>query len=261
MAAIPGSSTDAAVPDRTAALLVFDFDGVLCDSLEECMMVAWYAHTRAEAICFVDPGLAGVPADVIDRFRRCRPFMRHLAHFLVPLVVETGLPTTHADFAARYEALPSADVERFAADADAYRARIRREHAEAWHARHTVESGLRELAAGAYIATARDSASVGHILSAHGFEVDPDRVFGSLRGKVPALRRIALRESRSPAEVVLVDDSIENCIAARQVGFAAYWAEWGYHADDDAETARRYGIAGVSVDGLLQVRRHTPARS
>ncbi len=247
------SSQPATPSDRPPPLLVFDFDGVLCDSLEECMMVAWYAYKSKPVGHFLDPALEGVPPEVLERFQRCRPFMRHLGHFLLPLVVTSDLPTTHAGFAAQYQALPPADVERFADAANDYRKKLRSEHAEPWHARHTVQDELRELVAGAYIATARDSASVGHILRAHGFEVDDGRVFGSLRDKTDALTQVAARESRDPADVVLVDDSVENCVAARKAGFGAYWATWGYHAEGDAGTAERHKIPALSVEDLLRM--------
>src|ERR1700710_2791750 len=122
-------------PGAVPPVLVFDFDGVLCDSLEECMMVAWYAHTGAPVSHFVDPGLAGVPAAVAGRFERCRPFMRHLLHLLVPIVVLEP-PRSRAAFAACFDAIAPEDAERFAEAAERYRAGLRREHPERWCAQH-----------------------------------------------------------------------------------------------------------------------------
>lgn len=236
-----------------APLLVFDFDGVLCDSLEECMMVAWYAHAGESLERFVAPGLDGVPTDVVQRFEVCRPFMRHLGHFFVALV-DRELPSTHDEFAARYDALAGDASERFVRAAEAYRAGLRAEHASAWRARHAVETRLGPLAGDGYVATARDHDSVSQILGGHGIAIPGDRVFGSLRDKTRALRLIAQRESLAPRDVVLVDDSIQNCIAAREAGFAAYWASWGYHADGDAGTAVAHGIPVMTVQALLRVK-------
>jgi phosphoglycolate phosphatase-like HAD superfamily hydrolase len=232
---------------------VFDFDGVLCDSLEECMMVAWYAYDGKPVRWFLNPGLAGVPDDVVARFQGCRPFMRHLAHFLVPLV-EHDLPGTHGEFATRFDALPGEQIESFARAAEGFRAKLRARHPEPWRARHTVDVRLADLVRDGYIATARDRDSVGQILGSHGIEVPESRIFGSLRDKTEALAKIAERESLDPLHVVLVDDSVENCLAARSSGFDAYWASWGYHADGDAATAVRHGISVVTVEALLRVR-------
>ena len=78
-----------------------DLVRVICDSLQEGLLISWNAHTRAPVEAFVAPGLAGVPPEVADRFTRCRPFARHLGHWLVPLGIDT-VPATQAEFAARY---------------------------------------------------------------------------------------------------------------------------------------------------------------
>lgn len=247
-------SSDGAPPP----VLVFDFDGVLCDSLEECMLVAWYARVGAPVGAFVDPGLAGVPLEVVARFKSCRPFMRHVLHLLVP-IVEPDPPRTRAAFAARFDAIPADEAEAFGEAVDGYRAALRRDHPQRWCERHGIERRLEAIVRGAYVATARDSASVSHILRAHGMAVHDDHVFGSLRTKPPALDAIAARERRPRADVVLVDDSIENCIAAREEGFGAHWASWGYHAPEDAETARTCGIPAVTVEALLKLEPREPA--
>ena len=214
-------------------------------------MVAWYAHSGAAVSDFVYPGLGGVPAPVAERFARCRPFMRHLLHLLVP-IIEPDPPCTHASFAARYEAIPAREAEAFGRAAERYRAELRRDHRDSWCQRHIVERRLAQLLRGAYIATARDTGSVNQILRAHGMAIHDDHVFGSLRSKPPALAAIASRELRNRADVMLVDDSIENCISACDEGFAARWASWAYHAPTDTETARRCGIPALTVDALLQ---------
>ena len=140
-----------------APLLVFDFDGVLCDSLAECMMVAWYAHAGEPLARFVAPGLDGVPARDRQRFERCRPFMRHLGHFFVPLVEHA--PAADDPRRVRRRAstrspatTPSASSAPPRPTAPAC-APSTRAH---WHACHTVELRLGALASDAYIATARD---------------------------------------------------------------------------------------------------------
>jgi len=230
-------------------VLVLDFDGVLCDSIEECTLVAHLAYEGLPARAFAEPGLAGVPPDVVERFRHYRPFMRHLGHFLVALV-DTGPPQDHAAFAARYARVPTARAETFVETATAVRAEVRRDHLAAWLARHRVEAAIAALAAGAYIATARDASSVLEIGRAHGLRLNHARIFHSLRDKTDALASIASLESVRRSDVRLVDDSIENCLAAKAAGFGAGWATWGYHAPGDAKIARTHRIGALTVDEL-----------
>jgi phosphoglycolate phosphatase-like HAD superfamily hydrolase len=234
------------------SVLVLDFDGVLCDSIDECVIVAHIVHAGLPPEAFGDPGLAGVPLDVRERFRSCRPFMRHLGHFLVPLVAPEA-PIDRASFAARFEQLAPADVEAFVERAGAVRRSVRATHETAWLARHRVEPGPAARAAGAYIATARDAASVQRILAAHGVAIDARRIFGDLRSKVAAMRSIAARHGVPDRAVRLVDDSIENCIDVQAAGFDARWASWGYHAPGDADAARAHDIPALGIGDLGEI--------
>lgn len=237
-------------PDLPAgAVIALDFDGVLCDSLEEGLLISYNGHIGAPTGAFVDPGWAGVPPDLIERFTRCRPFTRHLGHWLVPLL-EGPNPDSHDAFVASYEALPGDAVDAFMAAAGAYRDQARRTYPDQWLAHHRVEHALAGALADAYVVTARDAESVCAILAAHDMSVDDARIFGSLTDKQGALETIRVREGVTATDVTLVDDSIANCIAARQAGYTAWWARWGYRAAGDDALAAMHDIPAISVDAL-----------
>jgi len=230
-------------------VLAVDFDGVICDSLTESLLVSWNAHSGAPVKAFAHPGLAGVPPDVADRFTRCRPFARHFGHWLVPLVIDAA-PSSHAEFGARYDELPAAQIEAFTAAAGRYRAQVRCVYPERWLAHHRVQLGLGNALANAYVVTARDTDSVRQILHAHAIPIDDERIFGSSSDKNVALRAIAIREAVEPPAVTLVDDNVENCVAARTAGYSAWWATWGYNSAGDRALATGYGIKAISIDML-----------
>ena len=238
-------------PAARARVFALDFDGVICDSMEEGLLVSWNTHTHAPVNAFVEPGLAGVPSEIADRFTACRPFARYLGHWLVPFVVSSA-PASRAEFAARYDELPAQMIETFTAAAARYRTQVRRVYPERWLAHHRVQPGLGGVLTGAYIVTARDSESVRRILNAHAIGIDHTRIFGSRRDKPDALRTIAMREAVEPADVTLVDDNIENCVAAKSAGYAAWWATWGYNSDGDSALAASFGIPAISIATLRQ---------
>jgi len=241
----------AAAHEVTATkVLALDFDGVICDSLEEGLLISWNAHTRAPVQAFVEPGLAGVPPEVAQRFTGCRPFARHLGHWLVPFAIGE-VPSSHAEFAARYDELPGQTIETFTAAATRYRAAVRRAYPDRWLSHHVVQPGLAGVLTSAYIVTARDAESVSRILDAHDVAVDGARIFGSSTHKPDALKTIAIREGVQPADVTLVDDSIENCLAAQAAGYGSWWATWGYSTPTDRARATSHGIRAIPIDALL----------
>ncbi|MGH2941482.1 MAG: HAD family hydrolase [Solirubrobacteraceae bacterium] len=239
-------------PAARSRVFALDFDGVICDSLEESLLVSWNTHAGAPVSAFVEPGLAGVPPGVIDRFTRCRPFARHLGHWLVPFLV-TSAPSSHAEFLARYDELATATIRAFTAAALRYRAQVRRDYADRWLAHHRVQPGLAAVLSDAYIVTARDSRSVRQILRGHAVAFNERRIFGSRSNKQGALRAIALREAVEPAAVTLVDDNIENCMAAQAAGYGAWWATWGYNSPADHALAAAHDITPITVQALQLV--------
>jgi phosphoglycolate phosphatase-like HAD superfamily hydrolase len=236
-------------PATSRRVFAFDFDGVLCDSLDEGLLISWNAHIGAPVTAFAEPGLAGVPLEMRERFRSCRPFTQHLGHWLVPFVVDPT-PTSHAEFVDCYDALAGETVSHFTAAAADYRAGVRRAYPELWLAHHRIQPLVTKMIDDAYIVTARDTDSVSQILEAHGTGLDHSRIFGSRRAKQDALKAICVREAVAPAAVTLIDDSIENCLAADAAGYGAWWAEWGYTSVADEALATARGITRVSIDGL-----------
>jgi FMN phosphatase YigB (HAD superfamily) len=226
----------------TGGQLVLDFDGVLCDSAAECLQICWWALQGASAAAFEDP----VPLDVAERYWRTRPFMRHLGHFVVPLL-DGPAPADRAAFAERFARLPDGLADGFARDARAYRATVSVEHRDAWLALHGVWEQVARLVDGAYLATARDRASVAEILGAHGVRVDPARIFDELTEKTATLDEVARRESLPREDVWLLDDSIDNCLAAQDAGFGAGWASWGCGDPGDRAIADDHGIPVLAL--------------
>jgi phosphoglycolate phosphatase-like HAD superfamily hydrolase len=239
-------------PTPHRQVFALDFDGVICESLEEALLISWNAHTRAPVDAFARPGLAGVPPEIRDRFTRCRPFARHFGHWVVPFTIGS-VPASRAEFAARYDEVPAQIVATFTAAATDYRAQVRRAYEDLWLAHHRVQPGLGELLGDAYIVTARDAGAVSQILDAHAVGIDDIRIFGSRSDKQDALRIIASRELVASADVTLVDDSIENCVAAQAAGYSAWWATWGYNVVADQALARTHRIKAVSIDDFRQL--------
>jgi phosphoglycolate phosphatase-like HAD superfamily hydrolase len=237
------------VPVPRGGQLVLDFDGVLCDSAGECLDIIWASSNDfgIEAFAARD-GKHAVPAEVAEAYWSTRPYMRHLQHFIVPLL-GGPVPEDRAAFAERFASLAPGVADAFAKAARTYREAVRAGRRDDWLARHGVWPQVAELVDGAYIATARDRASVIDILAAHGVQADPARIFDELTEKTATLARIAARESLTPDKVWLLDDSVDNCRAAKAAGFGAGWASWGCSGPGDEATAVAHAIPVIRLEG------------
>jgi phosphoglycolate phosphatase-like HAD superfamily hydrolase len=232
-------------------VLVLDFDGVICDSWRECALVTWAAHHRWRADEFGDDAFAALPPGFVARFRALRGYARRLGDFLVPVLTTDEHVGSQQDFDRALARLDPAVIAQFVQRATAFRAAARDGHHARWLAFHDLYDGIAELLAGLvdrmYIVTARDSTSVKQLLSAHGIDVPPDRIYGSRESKDAALADIRIRER---SWLYFVDDSLPNVVAAQAAGHRAAWALWGYSAAEQHAEATRLGVPALTLHDL-----------
>jgi phosphoglycolate phosphatase-like HAD superfamily hydrolase len=236
-------------------VLVFDFDGVICDSWRECALVTWNAHHDRSPAEFGITAFDELPAGFTERFRELRGFARHLGHFLVPLLATSNLIRTQEDFDRCYSAFAPDTVDEFITRASRYRAMVRHEKRESWLALHHMYEGmpdlLSELAAHLYVVTARDSASVRDVLSSHGIDLSHDHIYGEQQSKLAALADIQVREGVEAEMVHFVDDNLSNILNAQEAGHSVGWAIWGYSAPEHRDKAVRLGVPQLALSDLL----------
>jgi phosphoglycolate phosphatase-like HAD superfamily hydrolase len=213
-------------------VVCLDFEGVICDSFTECVLVAWNsAHDQSPA-SFSLQAVADLPAAFVERFRRYRPYARHLGHFLVALLDNVPPIQSQEDFEAVYRRLDTAQVDAFVQKVTTYREQVRQARREEWLAAYHLYAGIASLFAQSplplYVVTARDQVSVCTVLDAAGLTIPKEHVYGGVRAKVSALGYIWRQELVRPRDLLLVDDHLFNVLSAKKAGYQAAWARWGY---------------------------------
>src|SRR5690348_10081040 len=120
-----------------AEAIALDFDGVLCDGVAECLLVSWLAFDGQ-----VQPGasvalLETIPSSFKDHFARCRNFVRHSGHFIIPFLSDASFET-QADFDAAYRAVEAGRLDAFLRRFEACREQLRQDQPAQWLALHTL---------------------------------------------------------------------------------------------------------------------------
>jgi phosphoglycolate phosphatase-like HAD superfamily hydrolase len=166
------------------ATLVFDFGGLLCDSLNESMLVTWNSWHRRGIEAFCAHELARIPPAFRRDFLRCRAYSRHLGHFIMSF--DDALPSiaSQAEFDERYRCWGVGAVERFIAAVNTYREEVRHTAPSRWLVEQHLYPGIRDtlstLDSSFYVATAKDAKSVAAIMDFHGVLVTPRSHFRRL---------------------------------------------------------------------------------
>jgi phosphoglycolate phosphatase-like HAD superfamily hydrolase len=245
--------------------LALDFDGVIADGLNECILVTWNGYYEKQLEDFSLAGLAKIPDWFIERFTHCRNFAKHLGHFAVAIFDRDTPIQTQTDYERLYLSLDPLEVESFVAKVNEYRAMARTHRESLWLDQHTlyphIQAFLQNLEVPLYIVSAKDRDSIIKILARAGIQVTPRQVFGEQRNKPVALKAIQRYENVHPEEIFFLDDNIINVIDVQQAGYGAYWALWGYRADHHLDLARQHQITSLTLEQLSELGTVTPVRS
>src|SRR5437660_8056184 len=178
----------------TMPVIALDFDGVICDSTNECILSSWNAwNVEKDRVDFSPEGLASIPPEFIARFRHCRGFASHAGHFLLPFISGSADAIASQDeFDNEYSRIDDERVRRFLYELRAYRLWIRKQQPEAWIDSHRpyewVLETVRGLVFPVYIVTSKDTMSVEAILRGLAADLPIRKVFGGLRTKLAALQ-------------------------------------------------------------------------
>ncbi len=276
---LAGASIAAPRPSPSLPLVAFDFDGVLCDSVDECYATAlaayrsvqgdgdwqdladdpafermfrrarwlvgppWQYTALIDALlsCAIDPGDADPYLEATTRFRLAKERRR-------PAAAELDAAFFTARSAARV------DRERWLGLHRPFEAAI---DVLAEHARHDR----------AIILSTKDEGAIEAWLGAIGVAIDPRTIHGHRalagREKAEVLDVIAAARRVYRSELHFVDDNIDHLFPALDRGYACHLAEWGYIGPNARRLALDRGIhvASLADLGTSLARRDEGART
>jgi phosphoglycolate phosphatase-like HAD superfamily hydrolase len=242
---------------QTKPRLVLDFDGVICDALEECALVTWLGAHPPQRDRPVSTYLPVMPRGFRERFRTVREHSRVLAHFVVAHRPMSAHIATNARFRILFGAIADEYVRDFVVGATAARTRCRVEEAGTWLGMHTLYPGIAQLlrahAEAVAVVTAKDADSVRAILEYHGLGDTVGEVFGETASKADAIRELCARHRLRPEQLIFVDDNLGNALQVAATGAKVRWATWGYNTAEDRALAARERVDQLSLADLPEL--------
>jgi phosphoglycolate phosphatase-like HAD superfamily hydrolase len=245
--------------DRTP--LALDFDGVLCDTTEECVVTAWNAWRRLTNERGIVKHPSQVPAHVAAQIRGARCYVKTPGEYLP--VIKTALSGDRIANQTDYDRLLvefDTEISRFAPLVLEARAAFRSSDMEEWLRLHVpyqgVSEGARRLSPyfEVFIVTGKDRATVLQFLQLLPLDVPEDRVFDNeaAKNKLAMLKRIAAADDVQLSDVFMLDDNVVHLLPPRQAGCQVFLAHWGYHTSEHLAMARESRIPLVELDTWVE---------
>ncbi|MEV7090510.1 HAD family hydrolase [Streptomyces sp. NPDC093085] len=240
--------------EQASGLLALDFDGVVCDALDECALVTWLGDRPHDLTLSGPEQLARVPAEFTARFRKVRNYARVLDHFLVAHHPEAEAIGSQAEFDRLFASFPDPRIQRFVAGASDARDWFRNTEPDFWLGLHTLYPGVADLLLRAgvpvVIVTAKDEPSVRAILDRHGLETAVAGVYGECAAKPEAVREACARRGIPLEAATFVDDNLTNVRRVSATGARAWWARWGYQTPEHRAEAARFEVPALELKDL-----------
>ena len=221
----------------------FDFDGVVCDSVEETAQTAW----RAARTCWPERYRGEPPAEYLEGFRHCRPVIHTgfenlllldlLACGYAPDTILNQFEILSARSLARLGMSEQQLLEAFAQARDGWLDADPDGWLEAQGFYPGVVEAINALSVPSCIITTKQHRFAVRLLRRAGLEVDPAQVYGLESGSKRSVLLQQLKRSGG-APVHFFEDRLRTLTGLTDVaGLQRYLATWGYNTDDDRRLA------------------------
>jgi len=234
--------------DPQTDLLALDFDGVVVDSIAECLVVGYNAlaiqQGRDERIQRLDE----LPPATVWEARRIRNFIRHgqdyvFIHFALQQSVAIANQVDFDGFLEKNQSLEN-EFRRIFYDE---RARFLQEEPQNWLALNPFYPDMQEFVENyqpperLFIITTKLRENVEAILQGNGVEFYPDNIYSADQkiSKSQIIGQLLAEKQLKPAHFHFIDDQVDTLIRAQSTGVNLYLAGWGYNNAEQVETARK----------------------
>jgi phosphoglycolate phosphatase-like HAD superfamily hydrolase len=243
-------------------IYVFDFDGVICDSANECMVVAWNAWQKWNNRVNYRYKISQFPNQDKEYFYSARPRVRGAGeYYILYRAQDEGIHiTTQFEYENCYHKWDE-NLSKFKDLFYEERKRLRESNPKKWinlhSVWHEVISLLKKLNfhENLYIATLKDHISVNIILEHFGLQIPAQKIYdqGKIKSKIEALIAIQTKLSIDAGEIMLIDDNITHLIEPHLNGYRAMLSNWGDQSNEYISEATKKGIGILSLLDIAHI--------
>ncbi len=242
-------------------IIAFDFDGVICDSTEECLVTgynAWLAYNgRGEFI--YDP--EQVPSDLAKYFRFRKGYVRTAGQYFAIFYSASDRSIKDDRDFEQICLRHMRQIKYFEALFFSVRDKLREHDVEYWISLHRLYEGVREnfkkllKLTEVFIVTGKDKRSVDIFLRHNRIVFSGSKIFDkeAADNKLVALDRISNITHKDADEIIFIDDNIKHLLGPKKQGYIVYLAKWGYGLPHDIILAKQKKIPVISLEDWTDV--------
>jgi len=232
-------------------IIVFDFDGVVCDSTDECMVTSWNAWEKWESRKSFRKTIDEFSKDEKSNFRKVRPRVRGAGeYYILRRAFSEGINIENQKEYNKLEEKWRENIEPFKAIFFKSREELRNNNIDAWVNLHPVFNDVIEVMKilnkrdMLYIATLKDAKSVKVILESKNIFLQNSNLYdqSQIKSKLQALDKFCVQINCSKNDMVFIDDNVTHLIEPKDAGYSVYLTTWGEVLDEYIKIAKYENI-------------------
>ena len=242
--------------------LALDFDGVVADSINECLVTAHHAYSRFRGKHSFYLDLQAFSPQLVDAFRRMRPLIRRGEDyvFVMQAFEEKKALQDQQQFDS-YLDFNEDRRENYRRLFYAERVRLQESNRESWLDLNPLYPGVASFLRGllnpasTFVVTTKDLASVRLIFERHAIAVPDENLFQCTRDyrKPKILDKIAREQEIAQGHLHFVDDHVATVLEVkRNSGATCYCATWGYNTPNQLESLPAEGVEALSLEAFFE---------
>ena len=248
--------------DASRDILALDFDGVIADSIEECLVVGHNAYTRFQGHGPAIESLQQLAPATARAAREMRNFIRFgedyvYLHMALSQAAAIRNQLDFDDFLDKNQTVREEFRRLFYAE----RLRFLEEQPGQWLHLNPFYAGMQAFLRDfrpqerLYIITTKKTAYVERILGNAGVELLPGNIFlaDKDRSKTEIIAELLDRHKQKPQRFYFIDDQVDTLLKAQSTGVQLFLAKWGYTNADQVHKAREAGIIVLEPDDFFAV--------
>lgn len=222
----------------TKKILIFDFDGVIVNSINECLITSYNAFQQFENTGLSSVyNLSNIPRHHQQYFNTYRKFVRPAGeYYLLHLAYKENLAKIDGNSFKYLLTLHKNKIIRYQTEFFKERNRFRLRNNNEWLHLHSVYRHLADcwnaLADNynIFIVSNKDKVSIILLMDYFNLPVNEDQIFGAESGnnKKKIIENIIDKSEVSPENVYFIDDNLDNLISTKDLEIKLYLAMWGY---------------------------------
>jgi len=243
-------------------IIALDFDGVICDSIDECLLVSYNAFHEKSTIDNID--FSDIQEGIVNKFKHYRYLIGPAKdfYFLWKSIFEHR--KTSIDIANIYVELKKSDINQelpFVKRFYTLREQLKKKYFNDWVSLNPFYEEIKNLLIkiqdkqNLFIVTAKDTDSVVDLLCENNIDIQHSHIYGREKkiDKRHLFKQMIEYHGISKKDIVFVDDNISNVIDVNEIGIASYLATWGYNSNFDKIEAKNNNIVPLKLCDLQSI--------